>query len=91
MRGQWDGISFVLKALGDIVGLDIDDCVDENDDLTPEAQDIVNLWGSYVEYSPNRRGIRGFAYGTLPEGRRKVGNLEIYDGAKALTVTGWHI
>jgi primase-polymerase (primpol)-like protein len=90
-RGQWDGISFVLKALGGIVGLDIDDCVDENGDLTPEAQAIANLWGSYLEYSPNRRGIRGFAYGTLPVGRRRVGNLEIFDGAKALTVTGWNL
>lgn len=89
--GQWDGISFVLKALGGIVGLDVDDCVDESGELTPEAQDLINLWGSYLEYSPNRRGLRGFAYGTLPAGRRKVGNLEIYDSAKALTVTGWCI
>ncbi len=90
-RGQWDGISFVLKAQGGIVGLDDDDCIDENGELTPEAAEIVRVWGSYLEYSPSRRGLRGFAYGTLPEGRRKVGNLEIYDRAKALTVTGWHI
>jgi putative DNA primase/helicase len=89
LRGQWDGMSFVLKSLGGIIGLDIDNCVDEHGDLTPEAQEIANLWGSYLEYSPNRHGIRGFARGTLPAGRRKVGNLEIYDGAKALTVTGW--
>lgn len=91
VRGQWGGISLVLKQAGEIVGLDLDDCVDEHGELIPEAQEMVNRWGSYLEYSPSRRGLRGFAYGILPAGRRKMGNREIYDGPKVLTVTGWHL
>jgi hypothetical protein len=43
---------------------------------------------SYTERSPSGRGLRLFAFGGLPPGQRKLGDLEVYDDARFLTVTG---
>lgn len=47
-----------IGIFDDIVGTDIDDCVDDEGNLSPMARDIANTIRSYTEYSPSRHGIR---------------------------------
>lgn len=45
---------------------------------------------SYTERSPSGEGLRIFMLGKLPAGGRKRGNVEMYEHARFLTVTGNH-
>jgi hypothetical protein len=92
-RGSFTGIGFVLDNSG-IVGVDIDDCINERGDVDSRAVELVNdLDASYVETSPSGRGLRAFGYaeplhagvnGFLKNGLR----VELYSSARYLTVTG---
>ena len=85
----FDGIGFVLAAKGNIVGIDIDHCVQKKV-ISKRAQQIINsLPPTYWEFSPSGEGLRGFVSGTLAflEGRKK-GDFEIYDKDRYLTITG---
>ena len=42
---------------GDLVGVDIDHCIDESGELNSVAQEIVDKLGSYTERSPSGTGI----------------------------------
>jgi len=82
-----DGVGWVI---GDgIAGVDIDACRDLTK-LTTEAAAAVAELNTYTEVSPSGTGVRAFAFGTLPSGRRKRGPFEMYDGdhGRYLTVTG---
>lgn len=52
--GKYSGLGVGL--FGDLVGIDIDHCV-EDGNLSPLAQDIVDLVGSYTELSPSGTGV----------------------------------
>lgn len=47
----FSGIGFVLG--GGIFGIDLDNAIDENGNLTKEAADIVSVMDSYTEISPS--------------------------------------
>ena len=84
-----DGIGIVLTIEMGIVGVDLDHCRDpETGKLEEWAEKIVKRFNSYSEVSPSGAGLRIFLTGTLPEGRRKKGNIEIYSSGRYLTVTG---
>jgi len=57
------------------------------------ALEIIRAINSYTEISPSGAGVRIFCYGKLPPGRRKNGNVEMYDESspKYLTITGHHV
>lgn len=83
------GVGFVLTPETGIVGIDIDHCLDpETGDESPEASEILAALNSYTEVTPSGTGLRIFVLGTLPPGRRKVGDYEMYDRGRFLTVTG---
>lgn len=87
-----DGIGFVVTAEDKIVGFDLDHCRDpETGEIEPWARDIAGTLDTYFEVSPSGTGLRGFAIGKLPEGRRRRGGVEIYDEAWYFTVTGNHL
>jgi len=90
-RYRLDGIGIVLTGEDSLVGVDLDDCIDDAGVIAPWVQDIIAELDSYTERSPSGRGLRLFAFGGLPAGRRKVGDLEVYDDARFLTVTGHHL
>ena len=78
----YDGLGFML---GDgFFGVDIDG-VDLDDPLISE---VVDTLGSYAEISPSGKGIHVICKGHLPKGRRRVGNIEMYDKGRFFTVTG---
>jgi primase-polymerase (primpol)-like protein len=92
---NYSGIAF---ELGDgYAGVDLDNCIDENDNLRQWAWKIVDRFDglAYAEISPSGRGIKLITRGQKPEGSRcvyKVGDdkqqLECYDRARFWTVTG---
>jgi hypothetical protein len=87
-RYRLDGIGIVLTGEDSLVGVDLDGCIDDAGIVAPWAQEIIAELDSYTERSPSGRGLRLFAFGGLPPGRHKVGDLEVYDDARFLTVTG---
>ena len=87
-----NGIGF--RPTGDIIGSDLDHCRDPvSGEIDEWAWEIIRLINSYTEISPSGTGIRIFCYGKLPPGRRKNGNVEMYDESspKYLTITGHHL
>jgi primase-polymerase (primpol)-like protein len=89
----WAGVGIVLVA--GLACIDLDDVLDAAGALHPEAQEIVDTLGGYVEVSPTGRGLHIFVRGALPDGWRKTKKwtipLEMYDYARGryMTVTGW--
>ncbi len=86
------GLGFVFRQGSAIVGIDLDKCRDaETGALEPWAQKIVTDLNSYTEVSPSGRGLHIFPKGTLPPGRRRKGQIEVYDDGRFFTVTGHHL
>ena len=90
-----DGIGFVVHEEDTFFGVDLDDCRDpETGDVKPWAAELLGDLDTYAEVSPSGTGLRAFGVGFLPEGRRKtgapdgVGDVELYDNGRYLTVTG---
>jgi putative DNA primase/helicase len=87
-----DGLGFVLNGDG-LIAIDLDDCVTwdgESFRIDARADIAIRAVNSYTEFSPSRKGIHLFAFGTLPErGRRNdLAHFEIYSDGQFLTVTG---
>lgn len=73
-NGQLSGIGFVLSGNNGIGGVDLDHVRDpETSNLHPEAQALIDRFGSYTEVSPSGTGIRIFGYApNLPKGRSGI-------------------
>lgn len=88
-QGTVDGIGFVVTTETGIVGIDLDHCYNLNTKkFEPWAVKIIRSMQTYSEFSPSGEGVRIFARGVLPQGRRKKGNIEMYETGRYLTVTG---
>jgi primase-polymerase (primpol)-like protein len=87
-----DGLGFVFTADDPLVGIDLDDCRDpETGEPTAWASRIISELDSYTEVSPSGTGYHVLVSGTLPEGRNRAGDLELYDRSRFFTVTGDHV
>ena len=91
-EGDRAGIGFVLNNDG-LVGVDLDNCVDEKGTISPEAIDFLKkLQPSYCEYSPSRKGLRALGYAEpLTKGINGSFNtlqVEMYSTGRYLTITG---
>jgi hypothetical protein len=90
-RGDADGLGF---ALGDgWAGVDLDHVVDpETGRLAGWAQDVVDAFATYTEVSPSGTGVHLLLHGGRPHAQgHKRGDVEVYWGARYLTVTGCHL
>lgn len=88
-RGGWSGLGVVLTDDDDLVGIDLDKCLNpDTGELDPEAARIVAELPTYCETSPSGRGLRLFGFGKLPQGGRRKGKVEMYEAGRYLTVTG---
>lgn len=71
-----------------IFGVDLDNVIDENGNLTEEAKDIIKILESYTEYSPSKKGLHIICTGKIScTGKRKC-NIEMYSSGRFFTVTG---
>ena len=88
-RGGFDGIGFcLLPGDGDIVGVDIDNCVTYIDGVPvfdESSRSIMDLNPGYWEFSPSGKGVHGFFVGTAKRGN--WGFVETYQDSQFLTWT----
>ena len=60
-KARYDGVGVGIFRLSDgscLAAIDIDHCIDENENLSPMADDIMKTMRAYTEVSPSGRGIR---------------------------------
>jgi len=88
---RFDGIG--ITCADGLAGADLDNCIDDDGNLSELARYVVNNLNTYTEFSPSGRGLRCFFRGALPDGRRKDPRrgFEIYNSGRYLTVTGQHL
>ena len=88
------GIVFTDTNKGHLCGIDIDECIDENGNITPEALEIINIIDSYTEISINGKGIHILFYAHKKGNVCKNNNLkwckclEMYDKDHYFTLSG---
>ncbi len=67
-------------------GVDLDDCLDENkQDFVDE---FVETLQSYTEISQSGNGIHIICKGSLPNGQRRKGGVEMYQDGRYFAMTG---
>jgi len=87
-----DGLGFVFTDDDPIVGVDLDDCrIPETGKTREWATDIIDRLDSFTEVSPSGTGYHVLVEGTLPEGRNRKDDIELYETARFFTVTGDHV
>lgn len=86
----YDGIGFMLSDNDKYIVLDIDNAIDENGQINTDlALEMTEL--TYCEMSPSGTVLHCFFKGELPEQRKKKRSdldIELYDNARFMTVTG---
>jgi primase-polymerase (primpol)-like protein len=87
-----DGLGFVFTDSDPIVGVDLDKCrIPETDKTREWATKIIDQLESFTEISPSGTGYHVLLEGSLPEGRNRKDDLELYETARFFTVTGDHL
>jgi len=89
--GRFDGVGFVFDGSDNLVGIDLDDCIDPatGDFTNPDSEAIANSVDGYMEISPSGTGVKIFTKADL--GYAHVDHakgLEIYPRGRYFTVTG---
>lgn len=86
---EYDGIGFVFTTEGNYVGVDLDDCRDpETGEFEEWAIDVMETLDSFSEISPSGTGSHVIVKGGMPEGRKRRGDIEMYEDGRYFTVTG---
>lgn len=85
VEGTVTGIGFEFD--NGVFGVDLDGVVNGGK-LSPEALDIISTLDSYTEYSPSGTGVHILCRGTIPNGRNRKGQVEMYSTGRYFTVTG---
>jgi len=86
------GVGFMFHPEDGLAGVDLDGCRDpESGEIEPWAFEIIEELDSYTEASPSGTGCKVFVGGELPPGRRRKGNIEMYDSGRFFTTTGHHL
>lgn len=91
--GNYQGIGYMFAQ--DVTGVDLDHCILSDGSIEPWARRVLEVLGSYAEYSPND-GIHIFLRGAIPAGKRrrvaggahKDAAVEMYSQGRYFTITG---
>ncbi len=91
-KHKFNGIGFVFSKDDPFAGVDLDKCRNTaSGELESWAQQIMEYLNSYTEVSPSGTGVHVLVQGTLPPGRRKKGQVEMYDQVRFFCMTGDHL
>ena len=86
------GLGFVFVPRWGLVGIDLDHVRQEDTgEIEPWALDVVHAIKSYTEISVSGTGVHIICGGALPPGRRRHGQIEMYDVGRFFTMTGGHL
>lgn len=90
--GKFAGIGYVFSEDDPYTGIDLDGCIDpETGEIAAWARAIIERFASYTEVSVSRTGLHLIVRGVLPEGWRKIGDIEAYDNGRFFTMSGHHL
>ncbi|MBU2645347.1 hypothetical protein KKI24_11630 [bacterium] len=95
--GEYEGLGFCFDEGDGLVGIDLDDCIDQDTGaILPAFQEIVSRFDSYTERSPSGKGFHIIIKGDIPtlgkdEGGYNQKPYEIYARKRFFTVTGDHV
>lgn len=93
----YDGIGFVFSENDNVIGIDIDHCVNpDTREILPWAKRIVDKLCSYTEYSPSLSGLHIFIRGKSFSGVNQINcipgsKIEMYWRARFFTLSGLHV
>ncbi|MBX3316682.1 MAG: hypothetical protein KF902_07450 [Phycisphaeraceae bacterium] len=88
------GLMFVLCKCSRIVGIDLDNCVGEDLQVSKEAVELIEEFDTYTEASPSGTGFKMLLWGEKPGSacRKKdvfgCSEIEIYEHARFWAMTG---
>ena len=87
------GIGYVLSADDPFVGIDLDDCIQDDNTIAPIAAAIIDTMHTYSEISPSGKGVKLWVRGTIPASvaAKPIGDgvkIEMYSTGRFFTVTG---
>jgi hypothetical protein len=89
---SYTGLGFVFTKEADIVGVDIDHCIDPTTGALNETAAAIlgKVPPTYVEISPSGTGLHIFLRGAMPAGGSKnsKSGVEMYAHARYFTMTG---
>ena len=86
---KFKGLGFVFTKESGIVGIDLDDCLDENGEIKHDVRWIVETLDSYTELSPSEKGLHILLHGRIPGCiKREKEGVEIYNEKRYFTITG---
>lgn len=93
----FDGLGFMLGE--GIFGVDLDNHPDpttgeyamSEEEFSAFSSEFVKSIDSYAEWSRSRKGIHIICKGSLPNGRRRRGCVEMYDKGRFFACTGYTI
>jgi hypothetical protein len=81
------GIGFALRGSG-VVAIDLDGCVNaQTGEIADGAQQVIDLFPSYCEYSPSATGIHLLLAADLPGGSRRIPNGHVLNDG-IITLSG---
>ena len=81
---KFRGIGFVFDGSNKYFGVDLDKCIDDTDFV----DEFVEGLQSYNEISRSGNGIHIICKGTLPDGNRRRGRVEMYSEGRYFIMTG---
>lgn len=90
---EFAGIGFVFTPDDDLMGVDVDGCLNPDGTVTDTGNDALRHFGdSYCEVSPSGSGLKFILHATLPgakSGRKNPKlDVEAYQSHRYFTVTG---
>lgn len=83
-------IGYMVSVDDPYVGVDLDECFDQDGKLDPEKARHVEALSTYFEVSPSGGGLRGFVRAVQPGPaiKNKREKVEVYDRVRFLRMTG---
>jgi hypothetical protein len=92
-RQRYTGLGFVFSKEDSLVGVDLDDSLDERGEVKAWATRAVERFSdTYTEISPSGQGLKIWARGSLPANLPGVqigdGAIELYNHSRYFAVTG---
>ncbi len=96
-RLKLSGIGYVFSDDDGMVGIDLDECIDDRGKIAEWALVILSRFDSYAEISPSGRGLKLWCIGEIDKGRKhiiskrdsgKSPGIEMYSSGRYFTVTG---
>jgi hypothetical protein len=88
-----EGPGYVFSDSDPYCGVDLDDCLSESGEMTPEALSVLRQMDSYSEVSPSGRGVKVFVKGKfsgpgIPKTPWGAGAIEHYCRGRYFAITG---